>query len=303
MKILTTILAAASLAGAWTNVHAQSTDLEISGDVSYQTLDNRSSVRISVDRITNRSSNRVSGTVHIKLFATVAPNVISQGYTLADINLAQYDTSSVTPGQLEPGHYYSDIAITTDFFEPPDGTYYVHLFVAEYPNLNTVLDHVTFSNLLTVGSGNPSPPAPTDDHGDTFDNASPMGVNGSLGGRLEVNGDRDMFRIDVPGDGNIDLYSTGAADTVGTLYDAAGAQVAFNDDASGTNFGLAARVSPGTYYLQVSGYNDARTGDYTVVSSFIADPVDPPITESGGGGGSVGLLMLLGMLLMSRRRR
>ena len=99
------------------------------------------SVKITVGRITNDTTARTTGTLHVGLRFTSVNSPTASGYNVARHSLGQ---------RLGPGRSFSNISFTTVFTRPPPGTYYVHLFVVEYPNLNTILDSSTDSERTTV---------------------------------------------------------------------------------------------------------------------------------------------------------
>ncbi|CAH2602832.1 conserved protein of unknown function [Rhodovastum atsumiense] len=118
--------------------------------------------------------------------------------------------------------------------------------------------------------------------GDTSTNASisvtgTPSASGSTSSRINYSGDHDWFRVELrPGE----LYQFEAntpnsfLDPTLALRDASGAQVAYNDDrgsavdpASPLDSRLTYRSdSGGTYYLDVGGYANRSTGDYTVLA-------------------------------------
>lgn len=304
------IQAIACFVALWATASAAQTNLEIATPASWQTYDNGNSVRIEVARISNRSQNATSGTVHVILRATSTPEIIGSGYTLADINMANYADDT---GRLGPGEGWTNISIGVPFTTPPDGSYYTHLAVVEYPNLTTVLDHITMSGITTFGPGSQPP---NDDYGDSFSSATTVSSNSSRNGQLEVIGDRDVFRVTVPQSGLLSVSTSGSTDTVGALYDEAQSLLAQNDDSfnGGRNFGFDAAVTAGTYFIVVSGFDDATTGSYTLNIGFAADsatnptppvspPVSPPPTSSGGGGGGIGWIGLMMLVGAAWRRR
>ena len=303
METLIRSLAAMVLITLSITANAQSTNLEMSGDMRWETLNGGTSVRIEVERITNRSTSGRSGTIHIKMRATSGPDIFGPGYTLADVNLGEFASDT---GTLGPGESFVNIQATRAFTPPPAGTYYTHFYIAEFPDLDTAIDFVTFSGTTTFGGGGGGGNG-GDDHSGTFGGASILALNGNRAGQLEVNGDKDMFRIDVPQSGTLRLSTTGSTDTVGELFDASQTLIATNDDADSSdfNFSIEGRVSAGTYYLLVSGFNDSRTGAYTVFADFVADSGNTGGNNNpggntggdGGGGGSFGLLTLFGLLL------
>ena len=115
-----------------------------------------------------------------------------------------------------------------------------------------------------LGGGDP------DDHGDTTATATPVAVPSSTPGTLTA-GDRDYFRIVLANAGTLTVYTEGGTDTYGTLTSADGnlARVS-NDDGTGTNFRMMQQVEAGTYFVQVRGYNQSSTGDYTLHVAFEA---------------------------------
>jgi len=324
MSNLRTFLAAVALATfGIAQAHAAGTPMEMRGNVAYQTLNNGTQVRINVETLVNTSQTQVSGTLHLILFATTGPSPIGQGYTLADSNLGTFLPDT---GRIQPTRGVSNLVTTTDFQLPPNGTYYVHLIVAEFPDLGTILDSRTFSSLLTVGGGgNPPPPPPppgVDDHGNTAGTSSALTNGVSMNGRIDTVGDVDMFRIQVSQRSRIDAFTEGSSDTIGRLYDAAGNLLAENDDVAGRpdpanlNFGIGIEVAAGTYYVAVSGFS-GMTGAYRVRANVTpanggsTPPVVPPPVEEieedseEGGGGASSLPFVLGLALvaLARRRR
>lgn len=107
---------------------------------------------------------------------------------------------------------------------------------------------------------------PPDDHGNDGATATVVALDAAdpiaeLTGLLDA-ADHDWFRIDVPTAGTLTAVSTGATDTWGTLFTAAGVQLDTNDDTQGRNFAVTAAVQPGSYLLQVRGYAATTQGAY-----------------------------------------
>ena len=113
----------------------------------------------------------------------------------------------------------------------------------------------------------------TDDHADTRVGATDVPLERSLAGHLGP-GDSDFFVFRVPRSGRVQLRTTGSTDTEGVLMNAAG-QVLESDSDSGaeSNFRLAARVGPGTYYVRVTGKAGEATGAYELHTGFSATTV------------------------------
>jgi hypothetical protein len=105
--------------------------------------------------------------------------------------------------------------------------------------------------------------AGADDHGNYTWNASNLNRNSRLLASIEQAGDIDMFRITVTSAGNVTVFSTGTLDTTGTLLNANGNQLYYNDDYTDRNFYMRRYLVPGTYYLAVRGYGNSK-GNYTV---------------------------------------
>jgi hypothetical protein len=141
------------------------------------------------------------------------------------------------------------------------GTYYVR--VRGYGG-----DAIAYQMVSSFTTG-----AQSDDYGSTQEAASLITANSTTSGNLEVSRDRDFFRIDVvtASTGTLRVFSAGGTNTIGELFDSSG-QILSDDDDSGDagNFLLTRRVSGGTYYLSVQGY-DAAVGPYELRSSFQSD--------------------------------
>lgn len=136
----------------------------------------------------------------------------------------------------------------------------------------------------------PDPTLPADDHGDTSAQATPVGFSSSTPGELEIETDADYFQIAVTRTGTLTVETTGSTDTEGRLL-RDGVPVADDDDSKdGKNFQIVQDVSPGTYYVRVTGYSGAR-GPYTLAVRFDtaseADLENPPTRASRSGIGVI----------------
>ena len=111
---------------------------------------------------------------------------------------------------------------------------------------------------LAVGAS-----AQTDDHGNDRDSATAVELPSETAGEIDPGDDEDWFRFEVTASDEVTAESTGGLDTVGTLYDADGNQLAANDDASaGTlNFRIQQTLDAGTYYVRVRSFGSG-TGGY-----------------------------------------
>jgi lysyl endopeptidase len=99
----------------------------------------------------------------------------------------------------------------------------------------------------------------------------------SQNGQLNSSGDQDWFKFSIPQQGVIFIYSSNAGssqtNTYGRVFASNGTTLlSQNDDFEGLgrNFLFAARVGPGTYFLQVTGSQGA-TGPYVINSIYASD--------------------------------
>ena len=113
----------------------------------------------------------------------------------------------------------------------------------------------------------PSPPS--DDHGDTLDEATVITAGSTTSGVL-TSRDNDYFAITVNESGVLRAYTTGTTDTRGDIEDSEGNELATNDDGgSGLNFDVSHEIlSIGTYYINVDGSSSSTSGAYDLVVSF-----------------------------------
>jgi len=135
-------------------------------------------------------------------------------------------------------------------------------------------------------------PPGADDFGNTLDDSSPIELDdtgaGSQSGAIETAGDVDMFRLVAPMTGRLtvrqvaDTASGSSLDSLLTVYDDAGTQLARNDDSSpGTRDSLVgfAAVAGQTYYVQAAAYGSS-TGRYTLVLA-VKSPGDFNLLRQG----------------------
>ena len=125
---------------------------------------------------------------------------------------------------------------------------------------------------VNVSSGGP------DDHGDTIDEATPIGIGESIEGVIGHGGDVDMFALSADAGQfyQIDVVLGTLDDSVLTVYDTDGLEVAYNDDYGD---GTASRIvwsapSSDVYYAEVSGF--FSTGSYTLTVDAIEVTDDYP---------------------------
>ena len=118
----------------------------------------------------------------------------------------------------------------------------------------------------------------SDDHGDTFADASTLRQDIPTTGNLETADDVDVFTFEITGSSqDVWLYTTGDTDTVGLLFESDGdiadptTSIAASDNGfivAGFNFHIGVNLEPGTYYMVVVGARDTDgnidTGDYSI---------------------------------------
>ena len=104
-----------------------------------------------------------------------------------------------------------------------------------------------------------------DDHGDTDNAATLLPIGQWKTGVTDGRGDVDTFRIDMVGQAEVELRSSGRTDTVGNLKDSSGRLIATDDDSGpGHNFRIVADLAPGVYFLAVEDFFGTPDGDYAV---------------------------------------
>ena len=130
-----------------------------------------------------------------------------------------------------------------------------------------------------------------DDHGDTAEEATGVGLDSSTAGVLEQDGDVDYFRVTVTQAGTLTVETSGTTDTHGSLLSATGTTLAENDDAgTDDNFRIVYEVTAGTYYVAVRGYDANETGAYTLQTGFTtARPASDDHGDTLGRATRVGL--------------
>jgi serralysin len=132
-----------------------------------------------------------------------------------------------------------------------------------------------------------------------------LAVAGAVNGNIDSSGDRDYYAITLTA-GETYLFRTssttpltgtapaGALDTVLTLRDAAGVQLATNDDAGEYDYSAIRFTAPttGTYYLDVSAFGTG-TGAFNLtafitqpLSQYTNDEISTQLTNTFWGGAS-----------------
>ena len=157
----------------------------------------------------------------------------------------------------------ADINFDISYDVTSAGIYYVRV---TSPGTNTR----TYSLTVTFTTA----PDPFDDHSNTEAHATPVTSGMPIDGNLETRDDQDYFSIAVAGAGTLRAFTTGDVNTIGTLYDSDGAELA--SDVSVGNFNIShyinsiTRTSMSTYYIRVTSFGGGE-GEYSLTVIFISD--------------------------------
>ena len=88
--------------------------------------------------------------------------------------------------------------------------------------------------------------------------AATISTGGTGAGAIDEAGDFDYWRISIPSRGMLIAYTTGDADTIGTLEDGQDTVLATNDNSGmGLNFRIERNVEAGTYFVRVAAAEDS----------------------------------------------
>lgn len=162
--------------------------------------------------------------------------------------------------------YHSGLANQwIDITDVPEGTYWLE---SEVDPSDRIIESDETNNveriMITLG------PPPADDFPDTFDQATPVTLSstgtGTQAGRLDAQGDVDMFSFVAPRKGHIKITQVatgGGLDSYLKVYNSSEQLVDQDDDSGGNmNSKVRFRVAKGQkYYVAAGGYN-GDTGQY-----------------------------------------
>jgi hypothetical protein len=126
--------------------------------------------------------------------------------------------------------------------------------------------------------------ADSDDHADTQAGASELLAGGAQRGRIQFDGDADMFKIRLRTSGVLKIISSGSIDTVGELLNATGDRVVMMDGGNGDNFVIQQDVPAGTYYLRVTAFANSPLGSYSLRCAFSSSRILDVSYAAGRGG-------------------
>lgn len=120
--------------------------------------------------------------------------------------------------------------------------------------------------------------APTDDHGNTDDTATPIASSSTTPGTL-TSGDVDVFALSVEPGQQVRIETTGSVDTIGTVW--GGGQVVEQEDdgGQGSNFRIVFTAQHSDLRIHVAGFSESATGAYQLVVQTAADSAPAPMAE------------------------
>lgn len=146
------------------------------------------------------------------------------------------------------------------------GTYFID--AGTYNNETTGSYHLFVAQAAPAG----------DFVGGSTGSAAALSVGGTVNGNIDSSGDHDFYAINLVAGQTYSFRTAGTTaadttDTILTLRDAAGTQLATNDDAGEASFSSIrfTATTTGTYYLDVSGFGTA-TGAFNL-AAFTAQPL------------------------------
>lgn len=127
-------------------------ELEMTGDIGYSIDLESGTANITVDKISNHNDGGSSGSLKLILFYS------SDRYYEGTANgyvVAEYQLSDVLNG----GEYFYDVDRNVSFTAPPDGDYYVMLFLTEWDGSQyLIVDNMNFDDKVHIE---------TDEYGNT----------------------------------------------------------------------------------------------------------------------------------------
>ena len=120
-------------------------------------------------------------------------------------------------------------------------------------------------------------------------------INGSSSGTIDPEDDTDFFKIVLSETTEVAIRSSGFPDTVGELFRSGSVYVADNDDGylpgGSKNFLIRRSLAAGTYYLNVSSWDERSEGPFSVYLHAITEPgstkADAQVLALGDVGGGM----------------
>ena len=159
---------------------------------------------------------------------------------LFDSSGAQIASNNDSPLSANTSHFYIGASLTP-------GTYYV--LVAGH-------EAVTGPYSLHTKTGT--------DQGKTRADAAPLAADTQVEGIIGPDEDLDLFKIELPAQADVVMYTSGNPDTIGRLLDYRGVQLTANDDSSMSegkyDFFIGETLEPGSTMLRFSLMTWGPTG-------------------------------------------
>ncbi len=220
----------------------------------------------------------------IEVAAGVDYAVEVRGNGLADPFMEIFDETGALLGSNDDGGGGTDARLTIE--AKAAATLFVSASAAD--GTATGDYRVVFATLDSGGDDIPDDPSTT----------ARATLGTPFAGELEPAGDRDWIAVTLSGGAVYDIQLTGRGgrnaleDPFLRVYDATGAQVAFNDDFGGGRDSRIEAFSPdarGTYFLSAGSYADEGTGLYELLVTEVSDDTDTDIPANPGTTSTVGV--------------
>lgn len=101
--------------------------------------------------------------------------------------------------------------------------------------------------------------------GTTYTNDTPLYLNTPISGTLLSTEEYDGYVFTISTAGTYTIYLESSFDSYGFLYDSNFDGITSDDDSGeGVDFAIVEYLSPGTYYVDVEGYDSSEYGSYTI---------------------------------------
>jgi len=159
----------------------------------------------------------------------------------------------------EYGSYYGTHSNTYPSITLNSGYYYIN--VHETSDFYTLHINSQASTSDNVG----------DNIADTWFLGSVNSTNNyvSYNSNIDHFGDRDYFQFQLDEDGEINIGTQNSnMNPYGRLYDSGGTLINENDNANNQDFSFSVNLTTGTYYVEVSAYNDELLGNYEIYINY-----------------------------------
>jgi hypothetical protein len=222
-------------------------------------LTGKGNVAIATGAAANATAGTAFGTINVGASASQVFTLTNSGNATLTVGTAQLSGAGASQFKISVQPATSIAAARTGTFtvaySPTSaGTHAATVTISNNDaNENPYIIQLTGSALAVSG----------DDYGNTLATAKLVTIPSSLVGKLDA-GDLDVFKFTLTATTTVTLRTTGAIDTYGTLFASNGSVITEADDAADLNFSIRRKLNAGTYYLEVSGYDETISGAYTV---------------------------------------